>query len=228
MKEIVEQIHVNEGTLIINRHYMALRTPDGVLHPADLDEYGQYQPILELIRLISYNADMSSEITEETQLVLQQSFLGCHPRLSAPLYCSIVDAERNANILKTVSPKTEDDYVRVLSLICGSLNKQDVDCPFVCREDLRDYLCQFMEAGYAYGLSEAVRKGLLYGDCEEYRKEWEHYKIQLDLLPENTVNMLLRIKYLPEKSLMQRTIHYAILAANSMIKNNGDVIISLH
>ena len=44
---IVEKIPVDEGTLIICRKYMALQTPDGVLHPADLDEYGIYQPVLE-------------------------------------------------------------------------------------------------------------------------------------------------------------------------------------
>ena len=48
--------------LIINQHYMALQTPDGVTLPADLDEYGQYQPILELMRLISCDADMSGNI----------------------------------------------------------------------------------------------------------------------------------------------------------------------
>ena len=44
---------------------MALETLDGVLHPADLDKYGQYQPILDLIRLISCNADMSCTVTEK-------------------------------------------------------------------------------------------------------------------------------------------------------------------
>ena len=73
---IVERIPVADGTLIIQRKYMALQTPDGVLHPADMDEYGRYLPILELIRLLSYNADLSGEITEKTHEVLHQAFLG--------------------------------------------------------------------------------------------------------------------------------------------------------
>ena len=36
---IVERIPVEDGTLIINHHYMALQTPDGVMYPADMDEY---------------------------------------------------------------------------------------------------------------------------------------------------------------------------------------------
>ena len=78
-EEIVEKIDVEEGTLIICRRYMALQTSDGVLHPADMDEYGRYLPIWELIRLISHNADLSGEITEKTHEVLQQAFLGQHP-----------------------------------------------------------------------------------------------------------------------------------------------------
>ena len=67
---IVEKIDIEEGTLIICRRYMALQTPDGVLHPADMDEYVRYLPIWELIRLMSYNADLSGEITEKTRAVL--------------------------------------------------------------------------------------------------------------------------------------------------------------
>lgn len=82
---IIERISVPEGTLIINRHYMALQTSDGVLHPADLDEYGQYQPIQELIRLISCRTDLSAEITEDARIILKQALLGEHPLLSHPL-----------------------------------------------------------------------------------------------------------------------------------------------
>ena len=117
---IVEKIPVDEGTLIICRKYMALQTPDGVLHPADMDEYGRYLPIWNLIRLISYNADLSGEITEEIREVLQQAFLGQHSRLSHILYCNREDAKRNETFLKVLNPKTEDDYVRVFSLIVGS------------------------------------------------------------------------------------------------------------
>lgn len=102
MEDMVEKIIVDEGTLVISRHYMALETPDGVLHPADLDEYGQYQPILELMRLISRDADMSAKITGETQVILQQAFLGQHPLLSHPLGCTIEEAVRNSNILQAM------------------------------------------------------------------------------------------------------------------------------
>ena len=42
---IVEKIPVENGTLVISRRYMALQTADGVLHPADMDNYGRYLPI---------------------------------------------------------------------------------------------------------------------------------------------------------------------------------------
>ena len=42
---IVEKIDVEEGTLIICRRYMTLQTSDGVLHPADMDNYEMYLPI---------------------------------------------------------------------------------------------------------------------------------------------------------------------------------------
>ena len=59
-------------------------------------------------------------------------------------------------------------------------------------------------------------------------KEDEHRKFKdvLALLPEDTVNLFSRIKYLPEKALMQRIIHYAIIAANSLIRNNNEVILT--
>ena len=223
---IVEKIPVDEGTLIICRKNMALQTPDGVLHPADLDEYGIYQPVLELIRLLSYNADMSGEITEEIREVLQQAFLGLHSRLSHILYCNREDAKRNETFLKVLNPKTEDDYVRVYSLIVGDFEEGDACCPFTCREELREYLCRYMNEEDAFSLSESVQKGKFYGLLKE--QEHRKFKDVLALLPEDTVSLFSRIKYLPEKALMQRIIHYAILAANSLIKNDNEVWLKLH
>ena len=221
---IVEKIDVEEGTLIICRRYMALQTPDGVLHPADMDDYGIYLPIWELIRLISHNADLSGEITEKTHEVLYQAFLGQHSKLSHILYCKWEDADRNETFLKTIKPKTENDYVRVFSLVCGGLESDAVNWPFVCREELREYLCQFVNKDDAYRLSESVRMGKFYGLLKE--DEHRKFKDVLALLPEDTVNLFSRIKYLPEKALMQRIIHYAIIAANSLIKNNNEVILT--
>lgn len=224
---IVEKIYVEEGTLIICRRYMALQTPDGVLHPADMDEYGRFLPIWELIRLISYNADLSGEITEQTHKVLRQAFLGQHPRLSHILYCYREDADRNETFLKVINPTTKDDYVRVFSLICGRFEKEDANCPFVCREELQEHLCQYMNEEDAYKLSEAVRRGWFYGGHSLREQEYHKYKDILALLPEDIVNMFSRIKYLPEKALIQRIIHYAILAANSLIKNNNEILLEL-
>lgn len=216
-REIVERISVGDDTLVINRHYMAVETSDGMLHPADLDEYGQYQPILELIRMTSYNADMTNEITEETRAVLNQALLGQHPLLSHPLYCSIEDTDRNASILKVINPKTEEDYVRTLSLICseGLFCSEEASYPFTNREELRDYLCEYMDARSAYTLSEVVRKGLLYDRSEESEA----------LLLNNILRMFSRIKYLPKKAVIQKIVHYAILAANSLIKNGNEIIL---
>jgi len=227
---IVEKIDVEEGTLIICRRYMALQTPDGVLHPADLDEYGIYQPVLELIRLLSYNADLSGEITEETREVLQQAFLGQHSQLSHILYCNREDAKRNEAFLKVLNPKTEDDYVRVYSLIVGDFEEADACCPFTCREELREYLCRYMNEEEAYKLSETVRKGRFYtGEpVHEQERDLNKYKDALALLPEDIVNVFSRIKYLPKKEPLQRRIHYAILAANSLIKNDNEVWLKLH
>lgn len=223
---IVEKIDVEEGTLIICRRYMALQTPDGVLHPADMDDYGIYLPIWELIRLISHNADLSGEITEKTHEVLHQAFLGQHSKLSHILYCKREDADRNEAFLKTIKPKTENDYVRVFSLVCGGLESDAVNWPFVCREELQEYLCQFVNKDDAYRLSESVRMGKFYGLLKE--DEHRKFKDVLALLPEDTVNLFSRIKYLPEKALMQRIIHYAIIAANSLIKNDNEVWLKLH
>ena len=227
---IVEKIDVEEGTLIISRRYMALQTSDGVLHPADMDNYEIYLPIWELIRLLSYNADLSGEITEETREVLQQAFLGQHSQLSHILYCNREDAKRNETFLKVLNPKTEDDYVRVYSLISGEFDEKDVNCPFTCREELREYLCQYMNKEEAYKLSEAVRKGRFYtGEpVHEQERDLNKYKDALALLPEDIVNVFSRIKYLPKKEPLQRIIHYAILAANSLIKNDNEVWLKLH
>ena len=227
MENIGEKIIVDEGTLVINRHYMALETPDGVLHPADLDEYGQYQPILELMRLISCNADMSGEITGETQAVLQQAFLGQHSLLSHPLGCSMEEKVRNSNILQAIQPHTEQDYVRALSLVhaTGLFCNTESLYPFTCREELREYLCEFMDDEYACMLSESVRKGMLYERAVGHQAKWETYKEQLALLPDSIVNMFSRIIYLPKKSIMQYIVRYAILAANSLIKNENSVIV---
>ena len=226
-KEVIaEKIDVEEGTFIICRRYKALQTSDGVLHPADMDEYGRYLPIWELIRLISYNADLSGEIAEKTHEVLQQAFLGQHSQLSHILYCKREDADKNKTFLKAIEPKTEDDYVRVFSLIVGSFEGADACCPFTCREELREYLCRYMNEEDAFSLSESVRKGKFYGLLKE--QEHRKFKDVLALLPEDTVSLFSRIKYLPEKALMQRIIHYAILAANSLIKNDNEVWLKIH
>ena len=221
---IVEKIDVEEGTLIICRRYMALQTPDGVLHPVDMDEYGRYLPIWELIRLLSYNADLSGEITEETREVLHQAFLGQHSQLSHILYCKREDAGRNETFLKAIEPRTENDYVRVFSLIVGSFEGRDACCPFTCREELREYLCRYMNEEDSFSLSESVRKGKFYGLLRE--QEHRKFKDVLALLPEETVNLFARISYLPGKARMQRIIHYAIIAANSLIKNNNKIILT--
>ncbi len=224
---IVEKIPVEEGTLIICRRYMALQTPDGVLHPADMDNYEMYLPIWNLIRLLSYNADLSGEITEETRKVLQQAFLGEHSQLSHILYCNKENTERNKTFLKVINPKSEDDYVRVYSLILGEFDEKDVNCPFTCREELREYLCRYMNDEDAYKLSKAVRKGKFYGGYSLREQEYHKYEDTLALLPKDTASVFSRIKYLPEKALMQRIIHYAILAANSLIKNDDHIWLKL-
>lgn len=225
-EEIVEKIDVEEGTLIICRRYMALQTSDGVLHPADMDDYGIYLPIWELIRLLSYNADLSGEITEETHKVLHHAFLGQHSWLSHILYCKREDAGRNETFLKAIEPKTEDDYVRVFSLIVGSFEGEDACCPFTCREELREYLCRYVNEEDAFALSESVRMGKFYGLMRE--QEHRKFKDVLALLPKETVNLFARISYLPGKARMQRIIRYAILAVNSLIKNDNEVWLKLH
>lgn len=225
---VVEKIDTVDGTLIICRKYMAIQTKDGLLHPADMDEYGRYLPIWELIRLLSYNADLSGEITSETRNVLQQTLLGRHAQLSHILYCNSEDADTNQAFLDAIDPHTKDDYVRVFSLIYSGFAREDVDIPFLTREDLRNHLRHYLNEDDAHKLSEAVRKSLFW--AENPRRECQHqkYKDALALLPKDTVNAFSRIKYLPEKSLVERIIHYAILAANSLIKNNNEILLQLY
>lgn len=224
---IVEKINVAEGVLIINRHYMALQTPDGVLHPADLDEYGQYQPIQALMRLVSRNADLSAEITEETRTVLRQALLGEHPLLSYPLVGTQTKKEDLLRILEVMNPKTQEDFIRTLCLIYaeGLYAYEDTSYPFVCREKLRDYLRQYINEEYTFEMSEAVRKGLFFYPLEEHRHIWDYYREELMLLPGDTVELFSRIKYLPKKAIAEYIIRYAILAANSLIQNNNAVIL---
>ena len=223
---INERIGVPEGTLIINRHYMALQTPDGVLHPADLDEYGQYQPILELIRLISCNADLAVEITDDTRSVLRQALVGEHPLLSYPLVGTQRNKEDLLRILDIMNPETQADFVRTLCLIYseGLFSPEAASYPFVCREELRDYLSQYINEDHVFGLSEAVRKGKLH--APEYNSyTWDYYREELALLPGDIIEQFSRIKYLPRKSISEYIVHYAIIAANSLIKNDGSVIL---
>ena len=223
---IIERIGVPKGTLIINRHYMALQTPDGVLHPADLDEYGQYQPVLELIRLISCNADLAEEITDDTRSVLRRALVGERPLLSYPLVGTQRNKENLLRILDIMNPETQDDFVRTLCLIYseGLYSPEAASYPFVCREELRDYLRQYINEEYVFELSEAVRKGKLH--APEYNSHiWDYYREELMLLPSEIVEQLSRIKYLPRKSISEYIVHYAIIAANSLIKNDGSVIL---
>lgn len=41
-EKLCEVVPLENGNLIICQSYMALKTADGILHPADTDEYGQY------------------------------------------------------------------------------------------------------------------------------------------------------------------------------------------
>ena len=215
--EIVAKIEVPEGTLIINRHYMALQTPDGALHLADLDECGQYQPIQELIRLISCNADLSDEITDNTRAILKQALLGEHPLLSYPLIGAHAKKEDLARILDVMNPQTREDFSRTLCLIYsdGLFSFENTSYPFVCREELRDHLRQYLGEELAYELSEVVRKGLFFQNADEHRSAWDRYSAALALLPGEKIEMLKKIKYLPAKEVLEHIVHYATLAANS-------------
>lgn len=224
---LCEEIAVDDGILVINRNYMALRTPDGVLHPAGLDKYGQYQPIFELIQLISCNVDLRTDITEEARQILCEAFAGEHPMLS---YSLVGYGDKNGKkkaILEHIKPVTESDFIKVLCLNGSSgLDGEDIaKLPFTSREELREYLRQYMSAGDAYALSEAVRKGLLFEGPERSRPKWIKYKDLLDLLPKEITELFERIKYLPSKVIYEKIIHYAIIAAKSIAKNGECVVI---
>ena len=224
---LCEEIAVDDGTLVINRNYMALRTPDGVLHPAGLDKYGQYQPIFELIQLISCNVDLRTDITEEARQILCEAFAGEHPMLS---YSLVGYGDKNGKkkaILEHIKPVTESDFIKVLCLNGSSgLDGEDIaKLPFASREELREYLKQYMSAGDAYALSEAVRKGLLFEGPERNRPKWIKYKELLDLLPSDIPELFAKIKYLPSKTIYETIIRYAIIAAKSIAKNGEYVVI---
>jgi len=227
-KELIcEEIPVEDGTLVINRNYMAIRTPDGVLHPAGLDKYRQYQPIFELIQLISCNVDLETDITEEARQILYEAFAGEHPALSGSLVGYGDKNGKKKAILEHISPVTERDFIKVLCLNGASgLDGEDIiKLPFTSREELREYLRQFMSAGDAYALSEVVRKGLLFEGPERNRPKWIKYKEQLDFLPKDIPELFAKIKYLPSKVIYEKIIHYAIIAAKSIAKNGEYVVI---
>jgi len=224
---LCEEIAVDDGTLVINRNYMALRTPDGVLRPAGLDKYGQYQPIFELIQLISCNADLGTDITEEARQILCEAFAGEHTMLS---YSLVGYGDKNGKkkaILEHIKPVTESDFIKVLCLNGSSgLDGEDIaKLPFTSREELSEYLRQYMSAGDAYALSEAVRKGLLFEGPERNRPKWIKYKKYIDLLPSDMPELFAKIKYLPSKVIYETIVRYAIIAAKSIAKNGEYVVI---
>ena len=72
--------------------------------------------------------------------------------------------------------------------------------------------------------------GKLYGGIDYdplMKQEYLNFQAGLELLPEDIVNTFSKIRFLPEKALMRYIVHYAILAANSLIKNNNDIILEL-
>ena len=208
---------------------MALQTSDGVLHPADLDEYGQYQPVHELIRLISYNADLAVKITEDTRAVLRQALLGEHPFLSHPLVGTHSDKEELLRILEVMHPQTEIDFVRTQCLIHsdGLYAYGNDDYPIVCREELCDYLSHYLNKDQAFALSEAIRKGKFYRCLDDCQLIWDNYREELTHLPNDAMELFSKIKYLPKKSVYERIVHYAIIVANSLIQNDNTVVLSV-
>ena len=130
-------------------------------------------------------------------------------------------------ILEHIKPVTESDFIKVLCLNGSSgLDGEDIaKLPFTSREELREYLRQYMSAGDAYALSEAVRKGLLFEGPERNRPKWIKYKKYLDLLPSDIPELFAKIKYLPSKTIYETIIRYAIIAAKSIAKNGEYVVI---
>ena len=224
---LTEQVIVEDGTLVINRNYMALRTPDGVLHPAGLDKYMQYQSVFELIQLISCNADLTTDITEEARQILLEAFAGEHPTLSYPLVGFGDASGMKRQILEHIKPSTQADFLKVLCLNRTSgLEADDLaQLPFTNREELRDLLGQFMCSSDAYGISETVRKGKLYGVQELTGQSLRKYERQLNKLPKGMMKLFTKIKYLPSKAINELVIHYAIIAAKSIAKNGEYVVI---
>lgn len=219
--ELIEGIALEGCTLAISRHSITLQTSGGAEQPADMAVYGAYQPIQKLMQLIPCDICVSDELAEETHSILRQAFLGKHPLLSDILYCFAEDADRNREILIATNPKTESDYVRTLSLINGRFlfRPNEAVCPFSCREELKDYLCDYVDDKTAYAISEAVRKGLFFSGAEKNWNKWDTYKDKLSLMPNNLLELFTKIVYLPSKAITEYIVHYAILAANSLISN---------
>ena len=215
LNDLCEVIPVEEGNLIINRHYMAFQTQEGVFQPADLDKYEQYKPINELMRLITYTGDTSTEINESARNVLYQAFYGEHPILSFHLVGYGDANESKRKIMDILNPTTESDFVKVLCLNDISTHETvDVTAlPFSSREELRKYLSKFMSAENALELSEAVRKGLLYEGPSRERHKWIQHEVLLNKLPDEITDILSKIKYLPSKELNEIIVRYAIIAA---------------
>ena len=117
-----------------------------------------------------------------------------------------------------MNPQTQEDFVRTLCLIYseGLFSSETTSYTFVCREELRDYLSQYINEEYVFELSEAVRKGKLH--APEYNSHtWDYYREELMLLPGDAVELFSRIRYLPRKSISEYIIRYAIIAANETL-----------
>lgn len=124
-------------------------------------------------------------------------------------------------ILEVMNPQTQEDFSRTLCLIYaeGLYSYETASYPFVCREDLSDYLSQYINEEQVFELSEAVRKGLFFHLSEGCGYRWNYYREELMRLPGDIVELFSRIKYLPKKSFCKRMIYYAAIAANSLIEN---------
>ena len=77
----------------------------------------------------------------------------------------------------------------------------------------------------AYGISETVRKGKLYGVVDFNEPRLKKYARQLNRLPSEIVEPFTKIKYLPSKAINELVIHYAIIAAKSIAKNGEYVVL---
>ena len=81
----------------------------------------------------------------------------------------------------------------------GALDEDIGHYCFSSREELREYLCKFMDDDYAYNISEAVRKGKFYKKSIVHNDMKELYKEQFALLPKSMVDCFSEIMYLPSK-----------------------------